>query len=110
MKNNFIPEKLFDKNNEIEKIDEKREIEKIENILENYKVSVKCVSVKNTLHYRIYEMDLRAKKIYRISDIENLKVEIGMFYDDIDKIIIAPIISKQLLGIYMRKKEDKIYY
>lgn len=106
MGNNFIPENLLDKNNEIENIDEVKEINKIENILEIYNIYVKCVKVKCTLHYRIYEINLISnKKIYKIGDIEKLKVEIGMFYNDIDKVIITPIPSKRLVGIYMRKKE-----
>ena len=103
---------LLEKNH-IKKINDEEkqiEIDKIEDIFKKYKVLIKCDDVVYTHSRRIYYIDPFGKnKVYRINDIACLKVEIGMYYDDVEEIEIERIPGTSYVGIYMLLKERDNY-
>jgi S-DNA-T family DNA segregation ATPase FtsK/SpoIIIE len=103
---------LLEKNHIKKLSDEEKqiEIEKIEGIFNKYKVLIKCDDVIYTHSRRIYYIDPFGKnKVYRINDIASLKVEIGMYYDDVEEIEIERIPGTSYVGIYMLLKERDNY-
>lgn len=96
---------LLEKNELINDIDIEHEKIKIENICKSYGIPIICENVVNTLNYIIYELNLCGKngKTYKIKSIENIKTEIGMYYQGIKRLTIRNIPNKSLLGIFMEK-------
>ena len=96
---------LLDKNTETEAINIDEEKKKIEEIFYKYDIKITCVDVVVSLKYYIYKIDLRGR--YKIKDIVSLQAEIGMFFDNIEQVMIKPITGTNLLGIFLKKRRKE---